>query len=92
MTAPTREQVAQAIHNTVCLTPDCTETCDFDYEVADALLPVVMPLIREGQAEAWDEGRATERQYASQVSTYLHWSGISSRPVDPANPYRQDAK
>lgn len=43
------------------------------------------------RAEAWDEGRAVERMYASRVADYHHWSSISSGPpTDPPNPYRAD--
>jgi hypothetical protein len=48
--------------------------------------------VREGErerlAEAWERGVAAEREFASRVQAYHHWSSISAGPPEPpTNPY-----
>jgi hypothetical protein len=48
--------------------------------------------VREGErerlAEAWERGVAAEREFASRVQAYHHWSNISAGPPEPpTNPY-----
>lgn len=85
------EQIAKSVAGALGWTPlglyppPGPERNEMHRYASERLAAAIAPLIRDAQAEAWDEGRDAEVQYA----VALEMRGpFCAPPVEPLNPYR----